>query len=360
MTLISIVGITLTTQTNARADPQMVDVSNHNGSMTVGNFADMLNNYEIKAVTTKISEGTYYQDWTARGNIQNALKAGLYVNGYHFARYSNITQAKREGQFAGATASEVGLPVGASLVADVEAEQQMNVSRETLNECNRVFAEEVQKYGYRCDIYTMSSWLNKMNISHGTGWIASYPYSFTNQNWYNTHNAWQYSSTKQFNGSYGNFDVSKLYTDFYTGGKVFRPNPNVVKACNDFKAFSVVNDKGERLRGTNVVSGSEWVSDKIVLINGEPYYRIATDIYLNQNATENAHKCIVNYVEGYGILSFNKQGNSYKDSNLKFKTGTEWKTDNIENIENVGLCYRVATNEYLPVKYTNGSGLVYN
>lgn len=63
----------------ARTD--MVDVSNHNGYMTTSNFIDMRDNYGVKAVTTKISEGNYYHDYTAANNIATAQAAGLYIIG---------------------------------------------------------------------------------------------------------------------------------------------------------------------------------------------------------------------------------------------------------------------------------------
>ena len=82
------------------ASPDMVDVSNNNGYMTVANFVDMRNNYGVKSITTKISEGTYYHDYTAANNIQKAQATGLYINGYHFASYQTVQQAKNEADYA--------------------------------------------------------------------------------------------------------------------------------------------------------------------------------------------------------------------------------------------------------------------
>ena len=82
----------------ARTD--MVDNSDHNGIMTVANYTDMRNNYGVKAMTTKICEGTYYNDYTARPNIANAQAAGLYVNGYFFCWYTNVAQAVAEARYA--------------------------------------------------------------------------------------------------------------------------------------------------------------------------------------------------------------------------------------------------------------------
>ncbi|WP_333604133.1 GH25 family lysozyme, partial [Lactobacillus acetotolerans] len=142
----------------ARTD--MVDVSNHNGYMYVSNWLGMRNRYGVKSMVTKISEGTYYHDYTAANNIASAKQAGIYQNGYHFARYQNAAQATAEGNYAARLAQADGLQVGSVLVADVEAPQQMAVSYDSNNYDNFVFESTVKKWGYRSDVYTMSSWLN--------------------------------------------------------------------------------------------------------------------------------------------------------------------------------------------------------
>lgn len=341
----------------------MVDVSNHNGFMTVGNFLDMRNNYGVKSITTKISEGTYYQDPTARGNIQNAQTSGLYINGYHYARYQNKQQAINEGQFAGSYANACGLPVGAVLVADVEDSTLNNVSRETLDQANKAFINEVAKYGYRGDVYTMGSWVdNKVSVNDDEGWIASYPYDVSGKNWYSNHNSWQWASNQQFAGSHGVFDVSQNYNDFYTGGQktvinVYESINNIVNVIGkEYKAYTTYDNDGVSYSGTNVVSGSKWISNGIVVNNGKPFFAIAGDILLPQDSTDQKGLVKINYRSDYGVLGYNSSGNSIKDSNLIFKGGTSWKYDKMLNIKNVGWCYRVATDEYIPIKYNQGSG----
>ncbi|WP_456086230.1 GH25 family lysozyme, partial [Ligilactobacillus animalis] len=107
----------------------MVDVSNHNGYMTVGNFTAMRDQYGVKSVVTKISEGTYYHDYTAKNNISTAQQSGLYINGYHFARWSSVAGARAEANYAVAMAKADGLPINAVLVADVEAKQQQQTPK---------------------------------------------------------------------------------------------------------------------------------------------------------------------------------------------------------------------------------------
>ncbi|WP_412053128.1 GH25 family lysozyme [Lactiplantibacillus plantarum] len=218
----------------ARMD--MVDVSNNNGYMSTAEYVSMRNEFGVKAVTVKISEGGTYKDPCAASNIANVQAAGMYINGYHFARYATKAQAIVEADFAGQTAKAAGLPVGAVLATDVEAEEQNNQSKATNDRNNVAFMKEIQKFGYRADIYTSGSWANnKMTIKGKTGWIAAYPYVVSGKNWYSTNHAWQWSSTAKFRISYGGFDVSQLNSKYYTAGqksKVKPTNKGAVKANN--------------------------------------------------------------------------------------------------------------------------------
>lgn len=208
-----------TTQDVEAARTDMVDVSNHNDYMTVGNFTAMRDQYGVKSVVTKISEGTYYHDWTAKNNISTAQQSGLYINGYHFARWSSVDGAQAEANYAVAMAKADGLPINAVLVADVEADQQQSIPKNINDLAVMEFKRIVEQAGYRYDIYTSQSWKNNVvSVPAGTGWIAQYPYNVTADR-HTQHHAWQWASDAVFNGSYGHFDVSQLYDDYYTGGQ---------------------------------------------------------------------------------------------------------------------------------------------
>lgn len=218
----------------ARMD--MVDVSNNNGYMSTAEYTSMRNEFGVKAVTVKISEGGTYKDPYAASNIANVQAAGMYINGYHFARYATKAQAIAEADFAGKTAKAAGLPVSAVLATDVESQEANNQSKATNDRNNAAFMQEIQKFGYRADIYTSGSWANsKMTIKGKTGWIAAYPYVPDGKNWYSTNHAWQWSSTAKFRISYGGFDVSQLNSNYYTAGQkstVKPTNKGAVKANN--------------------------------------------------------------------------------------------------------------------------------
>jgi GH25 family lysozyme M1 (1,4-beta-N-acetylmuramidase) len=207
----------------ARTD--MVDTSNHNGYMTYANYYDMLVHYGVKSVVQKVSEGTSYVDPTAKYNLANAKQAGLYINAYHFARYTTVAGAQAEARHAVASAQAAGLPIGAVLVDDVEASQQQFNSYSSNAANNAAFMAVVQAAGYRTCVYTSGSWVGT-HFPISKGWIAAYPNTVTSDE-YTGHHGWQWSSSKHFNGSYGPFDVSQLYDDFFTANQ--KPVVSTVK-----------------------------------------------------------------------------------------------------------------------------------
>lgn len=237
----------------ARMD--MVDVSNNNGYMSTAEYVSMRNEFGVKAVTVKISEGGTYKDPYAASNIANIQAAGLYINGYHFARYATKAQAIAEADFAGRTAKEAGLPVGAVLATDVESQEANNQSKATNDRNNAVFMKEIQTFGYRADIYTSGSWANnKMTIKGKTGWIASYPYVVSGKNWYSTNHAWQWSSTAKFRISCGGFDVSQLNSTYYTADQKSTVKPTDKDAVKD-------NNREANKHTSKPSTSAKWVKE---------------------------------------------------------------------------------------------------
>ncbi|WP_322436351.1 GH25 family lysozyme [Lactiplantibacillus plantarum] len=241
--------------TSQAASMDMVDVSNNNGYMSTAEYVSMRNEFGVKAVTVKISEGGTYKDPNAASNIANVQAAGMYINGYHFARYATKAQAIAEADFAGKTAKAAGLPVGAVLATDVESQEANNQSKATNDRNNAAFMSEIQKFGYRSDIYTSGSWANnKMTIKSRTGWIASYPYVVSGKNWYSTNHAWQWSSTAKFRISYGGFDVSQLNSNYYTADQ-----KSTIKPTN--KGAVKANNKEANKNTSKPYTAAKWVKE---------------------------------------------------------------------------------------------------
>lgn len=247
----------------ARTD--MIDVSNHNGDMTTAEYVSMRNNYGVKAITAKISEGTYYQDPYAATNIANAQAAGLYINGYYFCRYTSVESAKQEAQFAVNTAKADGLPVNAVLCADIEASQQASLSRSTNDAAIAAMKQVVEAGGYRFDVYSMSSWGDNHISWSNIKWIANYPYNVTADRYTGGH-AWQWTDKQQFKDSYGGFDASQLYDNYYTGGQ----DKNAVISNQDTHDVSHVNgnNNNKPSNNSNMTAESNTSSNEDYAQNG--------------------------------------------------------------------------------------------
>ncbi|WP_053085040.1 GH25 family lysozyme [Companilactobacillus heilongjiangensis] len=389
-----------TTVDAARSD--MVDVSNYNGAMTVANFQDMHNNYGVKAVVTKISEGTSFKDVTAANNIATAQSAGMYISGYHYAHYSSVSGAIAEADYAARTAQADGLPKGSVLVADVESSEQSASSVSQNNADNAAFMNEVAKYGYRSTIYTMGSWVGSvMNVSQG--WIASYPYDPTGQDWYTSNHGWQWSSTSTFSGSYGNFDVSELYDSFFTSYQSTTGSTttttgssstnsgststtgssssttssttvsgtsviNVNNASGNFVPLvSISSDGGtvQTLSSRALSNHSSWQTDQTKTVGGVAYYRVATNEWVaanyltggNSNSSQSSSTNNLSVIKvknsnaSFVQLKALQDDGTMKDvTNRALGNNTSWQTDQTKVVSGVTY-YRVATNEWVAGSY---------
>ncbi|WP_236585161.1 hypothetical protein [Companilactobacillus farciminis] len=106
-----------------------------------------------------------------------------------------------------------------------------------------------------------------------------------------------------------------------------------------------------------MTSGTDWKSDGIRVIGGKPYYHIGVDTLIPQSSTTFSKVVVVNYRSDYGVNAYDSNGNYVDRSNKIFKGGTSWQiTPDLVNISKIGWCYKVASNEYIPIKYAQGSG----
>ena len=369
----------------ARAD--MVDVSNNNGAMTVANFQDMHDNYGVKAVVTKISEGTSFKDSTAANNIATAQQAGMYINGYHFARYNSVASAIAEADYAGKLAQADGLPAGAVLATDVESSEQSSVSEAQNDADSQAFMKEVAKYGYRSTIYTMGSWVGSV-MSVDSGWIASYPYDPTDQEWYTSNHGWQWSSSYTFNGSYGNFDVSELYDNFFTTYQTptgtsttttttsddnsattnsSSSNVGVIEVNNSSSSYVPlmtlqVDGSMKTITNRALSNNTSWQTDQTKVVDGTTYYRVATNEWVAEQYLAN-NSSTTNAASDANVIKVNNANSSYvqlvalqTDGSMKTITNralannTSWQTDQTKVVDGTTY-YRVATNEWINAEY---------
>ena len=206
-----------------------VDVSSHNGDISIGDYRT-LSNKGVGGVVVKLTEDTWYKNPNAENQIRNAQAAGLQVSTYHFSRYTSEEAARAEARFYIAEAQRLNLPKNTLMVNDFEdAKMQPNINRNT-----QAWADEMRKNGYsNLMFYTSASWLDENNLRKKgpvntaqfglqNFWVAQYPSPKLSVNdakslrYNGKAGAWQFTSQAELLPGKHLFDHSVDYTGRFT------------------------------------------------------------------------------------------------------------------------------------------------
>ena len=260
-----------------------VDVSSHNGSISVNDYRTLANK-GVGGVVVKLTEGTTYRNPYAGEQARNAQLAGL-VSAYAFSHYTSEEQARAEARHFISEARNLNLPKNTVMVNDMEdAKMKDNINRNTL-----AWADEMRKNGYtNLMYYASASWIDENNL-RGKGpvktaqfglenfWVAQYPTAKLSTNdaktlRYNGRaGAWQFTSQAELLPGKHVFDHSVDYTGRFTSQA--KPAPEVPKGPlsgkisienNDSLAgrFDVVISNVLAPQGVASVSVPVWSDDK--------------------------------------------------------------------------------------------------
>ena len=206
-----------------------VDVSSHNGEISIGDYRTLANK-GVGGVVVKLTEDTWYNNPNAENQIRNAQAAGLQVSTYHFSRYTSEESARAEARFYIAAAQRLNLPKNTLMVNDFEdAKMQPNINRTT-----QVWVDEMRKNGYtNLMFYTSASWLDENNLRKKgpvntaqfglqNFWVAQYPSPKLSVNdakslrYNGKAGAWQFTSQAELLPGKHLFDHSVDYTGRFT------------------------------------------------------------------------------------------------------------------------------------------------
>ena len=206
-----------------------VDVSSHNGDISIGDYRTLANK-GVGGVVVKLTEDTWYKNPNAENQIRNAQAAGLQVSTYHFSRYTSEEAARAEARFYIAEAQRLNIPKNTLMVNDFEdAKMQPNINRNT-----QAWADEMRKNGYtNLMFYTSASWLDENNLRKKgpvntaqfglqNFWVAQYPSPKLSVNdakslrYNGKAGAWQFTSQAELLPEKHLFDHSVDYTGRFT------------------------------------------------------------------------------------------------------------------------------------------------
>jgi GH25 family lysozyme M1 (1,4-beta-N-acetylmuramidase) len=196
-----------------------IDVSYHNGTIDWAAVKAAGIDYAIIRVGYRgLSNGGLYEDTMFRTNIEGALNAGIQVGVYIFSQATTTAEAEEEAYFI---ASRIGgyritLPVTIDYEYGVNntgrlAEAGLDI--DTATAVVNAFCVATQSYGYTPMIYANKTMLQtgirgEVLDDYYKIWLANY----TTQTTYGgEYYAWQYSSSGNVNGIYGNVDCDFFY-----------------------------------------------------------------------------------------------------------------------------------------------------
>lgn len=234
-----------------------VDISSHNGNISVANFQKMMS-YGVTGVVVKLTEATSYTNPNAQSQINNAMAAGMKVSAYHYSWFTSDAQAVVEANYFAAAAKRFGLSGGTVMVNDIEEPKILGKGNHTNN--SRAFENRLKSLGYgNVRHYVGLNWLNTGKINAGVIgnkniWVAAYPYNLSTTNFYTQYGAWQWSSQLSFPGVNGNFDINADYTSTFS-------NPTPKPPANSIQMYRVYNpNSGEHFYTQNVAEKNNLVS----------------------------------------------------------------------------------------------------
>ena len=217
-----------------------VDVSSHNGSISVNDYHTLANK-GVGGVVVKLTEGTTYRNPYAEEQARNAQLAGLQVSAYAFSHYTNEEEARAEARYFASRAKSLNLPKNTVMVNDMEDPKM----KDNINPNTYAWADEMRKNGYtNLMYYTSASWIDENNL-RGKGpvktaqfglenfWVAQYPTAKLSVDSakalrYNGRaGAWEFTSQAELLPGKHVFDHSVDYTGRFTSQA--KPAPEVPK-----------------------------------------------------------------------------------------------------------------------------------
>ena len=257
-----------------------VDVSSHNGEISIGDYRTLANK-GVGGVVVKLTEDTWYNNPNAENQIRNAQAAGLQVSTYHFSRYTSEEAARAEARFYIAAAQRLNLPKNTLMVNDFEdAKMQPNINRNT-----QAWVDEMRKNGYtNLMFYTSASWLDENNLRKKgpvntaefclqNFWVAQSPAPKLSVNdakslrYNGKAGAWQFTSQAELLPGKHLFDHSVDYTGRFTANAKPAADPTegslsgkIDIVNNDTMAgrFDVVISNVQAPNGVRTVSVPIW------------------------------------------------------------------------------------------------------
>lgn len=319
-------------------------------------FQNFLNS-GVQSVLIKTTQGSAngsnYLNPKALTQTRNAIKAGMNVGFYHYFLAISVTDAINEAKFFEQSVVNLGYGKNTPLCVDVEDSE---LDKSNVSSYVDTFINFLETQGYTNVFqYSMASWFNQgiLNANKHPTWVASYGSSDCGAR--GNILAWQYTSTwgggfQDMSYDWGIFDKKETNPD----KEEVIDSPKKPKVENVIKLTERTHpvDRLGIERPETYAKDSTWKSSDIRIINDEPNYQIATDIFVPLSKTTFKDLIIVKYIDDLPAPVFNSKGKRVQNASVS--TTKSFKIDGYKVINEIPMA-KIATDEYIPFEYTSGS-----
>lgn len=193
-----------------RNEIQGIDVSQYQGTIDWKKVA----NDNIEFAFVRASYGKE-MDKKFKVNAQGAYKNGIPVGAYHYATFSNVTEAKAQAKYFIQLLKSVNITY--PVVLDLEGNRTtQKVSKAKLTTAGLAFMDAVKQAGYKVMLYSNENFFlshidaNAVQKKGYELWVANY----NNRPAKVSHKIWQHTSKGQVDGIQTSVDMNVAYQNF--------------------------------------------------------------------------------------------------------------------------------------------------
>lgn len=296
--------------------------------------------------------GTAFTNPKLLNQTRNALKAGMNVGFYHYSLAISNQDSIDEAKFFDKTVKGLGFGKDTPMCIDME---EPKLNKNQVSSYVDSFISYLTSIGYTNVFqYSSASWFNEgyLNANAHPTWVASYGSSDCGAR--GNILGWQYTNkwaggSQDMSYDWGIFNKKTPTEPQNAPVEPAKPKvENIIKLNTDTQP---VDNLGIE-RPEKYSKDSTWKAAGISLINNEPHYKIATNIYVPISKTTFNNMVIVKYLDDQPAPLFDDKGN--RVSNPDVIIGKAFKYSAIKLINGIPMA-KIATNEYLPLQYTSGS-----
>ncbi len=202
--------INASSEVNTTPAVNVIDISSHNADVDWEKVKAAGTDFVIlRAGRTNISDANYAEDPNFDKNYKAAKAAGLKVGAYIYTSAFNKTEM--DYSISQLLKTLKGKSFDLPVFLDMESDPRYVPLGKELDSIADYGCELIEKGGYEAGIYASLNYFSHYIKTDRPMWLAAYPPDYTQLNYSDFCDIWQYCVTESIDGVEGEVDKSYLY-----------------------------------------------------------------------------------------------------------------------------------------------------